>query len=118
MKKVQAFLFVAVIALMFSSGSCKKQTCGCDGEVKFELNQVPGTINYEDTKFSYFISDGIYSYFTICDPEKVWDQISKFKNGEHVIVTGKAMDDCMKQMSYYYSSNYVLQLEEIKRPEF
>ncbi|MCD6200810.1 MAG: hypothetical protein J7K46_03280 [Bacteroidales bacterium] len=118
MKKVETILLIATIALMFSSGSCKKQTCGCEGKVSFELNQVPGTIYYEDTKFTYFISDGIYSYFTVCDPEKTWDEVSKFKSGEHVIVSGKAMDDCMKQMSYYYSSNYVLHLEEIKRPEF
>jgi len=118
MRKTYSIFLIVMIGLMFSSSSCKKKTCGCDGEVVFNLTDVPGKIYYEDTKFTYFISDGVYSYFTVCDPEKVWDEVSKYQSGERVIVTGKAMDDCMKQMSYYYSANYVLQLEDIKRPEF
>ncbi len=118
MKKIHAMLLVALIGLMFTSGSCKKQKCGCDGEVVFNLTDVPGKIYYENTKYTYFIPEGVYSYFTVCDPETVWDKVSKFQSGERVIVSGKAMDDCMKQMSYSYNANYVLRLEDIKRPEF
>ncbi|HHJ11460.1 MAG TPA: hypothetical protein ENK25_11315 [Bacteroidetes bacterium] len=119
MKKIQAILLITMVALMFTSGSCKKKTCGCDSDVFFDLTEVPGTIYYEDTKFTYFIADDLYgSYFTVCDPEKAWDRVSEFKSGQYVVVSGKAADDCMKQMSYYYSNQYVLHLEDIKRPEF
>ncbi len=118
-KKIRAFLVIAVIALLFSSGACNKEKkCGCDGEIKFDLTEVPGTIFYEDTKFTYFISDGIYSYFTLCNAEEMWDKIKKFKSGEHVLVSGAAGDDCMKQVSAYAYNNYVLHLTEIKLPPF
>ena len=116
---MSALVMVVVVALAITSGACNKQKkCGCDGEILFDLNEVKGNIFYEDTKFSYFISKGVYSYFTICDPESVWDKVKKFKSGDEVVVTGEASDDCMKQISAYAYANYVLHLKEIKLPPF
>ena len=116
---MSAVVMVTVLALAFTSGACNKEKkCGCDGEIKFDLTEVPGTIYYQDTKFTYFISDGIYSYFTLCNAEEMWDKIKKFKTGEHVLVSGGVGDDCMKQVSAYAYNNYVLHLTEIKLPPF
>ncbi len=110
---------LVMLLLLVTAGSCSKEKkCGCDGEIKFELNEVPGTIYYEDTKFTYFISDGIYSYFTLCEPDSAWEMVKKFKSGEHVLVSGEVADDCMKQISAYAYANYVLHLKEIKLPPF
>lgn len=104
--------------LFLSVGSCGKEKCGCEGEEKFRLEDQAGTLYYQDTKYSYFISDGLYSYFTICDPDVVWDLITKFNNGDKVWITGSVSDDCMKQISGYYYANYVIRVEDIREPEF
>ncbi|NOY37871.1 MAG: hypothetical protein GXO83_09895 [Chlorobi bacterium] len=116
MSKMISLLVISVLFLY--TGGCKKQKCGCDGEELFTLNDQAGILYYSDTKYSYFISDGVYSYFTICNPDGVWDMIKKFKNGDKVWITGSVSDDCMKKVSGWYYSNYVIRVENIREPEF
>ena len=113
-------MMVLAMVLTFSSISCDKQPkCGCDGDVRFELTEQPVRVYYEEeTKYTYFISDYPYSYFTLCNVDEMWDEIKKFKSESTVLISGKAYDDCMKQISMYAYSNYDLRLEEIKLPPF
>ncbi len=119
-KKIPAFFIITALVLVFSSVSCDKQPkCGCDGDVRFELTEQPVRLYYDtETKYTYFISDYPYSYFTLCNVDEMWDEITKFKTETSVLISGKAYDDCMKQVSAYAYSNYDFTLEEIKLPPF
>jgi hypothetical protein len=116
-KKISAFLMIAVMMLIFSSISCDKQPkCGCDGDVRFELTKQRVKLFYDkETKYTYFISDYPYSYFTLCNVGEMWDEIIKFKTEGVVLISGKAFDDCMKQVSMYAYSNYDFFLEKIEK---
>ncbi len=110
-------MMVTVMVLVFSSISCDKQPkCGCDGDVRFELTKQLVRLYYDkETKYTYFISDYPYSYFTLCNVGEMWDKIIKFKSESSVYVWGKAYDDCMKQVSRYAYANYDFTLEKIER---
>ena len=119
-QRLSAFVMVSIFVLAITSTSCDKQPkCGCDGDVRFELTEQPVRLFYDaETKYTYFISNYPYSYFTLCNVEEVWDQVIKFKSESTVLISGKAYDDCMKQVSAYAYSNYDFRLEEIKLPPF
>jgi len=119
-KKIPAFFIITALVLVLSSVSCDKQPkCGCDGDVRFELTEQPVRLYYDtETKYTYFISDYPYSYFTLCNVDEMWDEITKFKTETSVLISGKAYDDCMKQVSAYAYSNYDFTLEKIKLPPF
>lgn len=112
-------VWTGVILFTLAIQDCKKQKCGCDGEILFEVYDVPGKINYDkETKYTWFVSTAAYSYFTFCNPEEIWDDILEFENGEEVLLSGKVSDDCEKLVSYYASNKYVIHVTEIKLDEF
>ena len=115
----KTFLWFGILLFGFVLQGCKKEKCGCDGEILFEVYDVPGRIYYDkETKYTWFITTEINSYFTFCNPEEIWDDILKYDHGEEVLLSGKVSDDCEKQVNYYASNKYVIHVTEIKLDEF
>lgn len=112
-------VWTGVILFTLAIQGCKKEKCGCDGEILFEVYDVSGIIYYEkETKYTWFISTVAYSYFTFCYPEKIWDDILEFEHKEEVLLSGKVSDDCEKLVNPYASNKYVIRVTEIKLDEF
>jgi len=110
-------VWTGVILFTLAIQGCKKEKCGCDGEILFEVYDVPGKIYYDkETKYTQFVS--IAAYFTFCNPEEIWDDILKYDNEEEVLLSGKVSDDCEKLVNYYASNKYVIHVTEIKLDEF
>lgn len=115
----KTFLWFGILLFGFVLQSCKKEKCGCDGEILFEVFDVPGRIYYDkETKYTWFISTAAYSYFTFCNPEEIWDDILEFEHSEEVLLSGKVSDDCEKLVNYSASNKYVIHVTEIKLDEF
>jgi len=113
----KTFLWLGILLFGFVLQGCKKEKCGCDGEILFEVYDVPGKIYYDkETKCTWF--ESIAAYFTFCNPEDIWDDILEFEYGEEVLLSGKVSDDCEKLVSYYASNKYVIHVTEIKLDEF
>ncbi|GAH43856.1 unnamed protein product, partial [marine sediment metagenome] len=108
-------IWTGVILFTLAIQGCKKEKCGCDGEILFEVEDVPGRLYYDkETKYTWFESTSVYSFFTFCYPEKIWDDILEFEHGEEVLLSGEVSDDCEKQVNYYASNKYVIHVTEIK----
>jgi len=120
MRKVfNILVWTGVILFTLAIQGCKKEKCGCDGEILFEVDDVPGRLYYDkETKYTWFESTSVYSFFTFCYPEKIWDDILEFEHGEEVLLSGEVSDDCEKLVSYYASNKYVIHVTEIKLDEF
>ena len=120
MRKFYKFIFIVGVLVFFSQPGCKKQPkCGCDGDVRFPLVETRGTIFYnEETSYAKFQPSDIYSTFEICDAGEVMDLLTPFEQGETVLVSGDAYDDCYKMVNPYAYANYMLRLTEIKKDEF
>lgn len=112
-------VWTGVILFTLAIQGCKKEKCGCDGEILYEVFDVPGRIDYDkETKYTWFESTSVYSFFTFCNPEEIWDDILKYDHGEEVLLSGKVSDDCEKLVNYYSSNKYVIHVTEIKPDEF
>jgi len=117
-KAVIGFIVVAGI-LVFSTMSCGKKKCGCEGEQIFSLNEEPGFIYYDTlTKTASWKPKYIYGNFTVCDANTVWDIITRFDPGEEVLASGPVFDDCVKLTNPYARGYYVLRLDTLKLNEF
>jgi len=114
----KTFLWFGILLFGFVIQGCKKEKCGCDGEILFEVYDVPGILYYDkETKYTQFVSTAAYSYFTFCNPEEIWDDILKYDYEEEVLLSGDVSDDCEK-LVYYASNKYVIHVTEIKLDEF
>lgn len=120
MCKFYKYIFMIGVLVLFSQPGCKKQPkCGCDGDVRFTITYTKGSIYYnEETGYAEFQPSDIYSRFEICDAAEVMDMLTPFEQGETVLVSGDAFDDCYKIYNPYASANYMLNLTEIKEDEF
>ncbi len=120
MRKLYKFVFIIGILVFSSQPGCEKQPkCGCDGDVRFPLVEISGTIIYnEETSYAQFQPGDIYSTFEICDAGDVMHLLTPFEQGETVLVSGDAYDDCYKMVNPYAYSSYMLRLTDIKKDEF
>ena len=120
MRKLCKFIFIIGILVFSSQPGCKKQPkCGCDGDVRFPLVETSGTIIYnEETSYAQFQPGDVYSTFEICDAGSVMHLLTPFEQGETVLVSGDAYDDCYKMVNPYAYANYMLRLTDIKKDEF
>ncbi len=119
MRRLHKFIFIFGVLVFSLQPGCQKQPkCGCDGDVRFSLIEAEGTIIYnEETSYAQFRSAS-FAYFEICDAGSVMDLLTPFEQGETVLVSGDAFDDCYKRVNPYAYSNYMLRLTEIKKDEF
>lgn len=120
MHRFYKFIFLFVILVFSLQPGCKKQPkCGCDGDVRFSLTETRGTILYNvETSYAQFQPGDVFSTFEICDAGSVMDLLTPFEQGETVLVSGDAYDDCYKMVNPYAYANYMLRLTEIKKDEF
>ena len=120
MRRFNKFIFVFIVLVFSLQPGCKKQPkCGCDGDVRFPLVETSGTIIYnEETGYAQFQPSDVYSTFEICDAGSVMDLLTPFEQGETVLVSGDAYDDCYKMVNPYAYANYMLRLTEIKKDQF
>ena len=120
MRRLHKFIFIFGVLVFSLQPGCQKQPkCGCDGDVRFSLIEAEGTIIYnEETSYAQFQTSVSYAHFEICDAGEVMDMLTPFEQGETVLVSGDAFDDCYKRVNPYAYSNYMLRLTEIKKDEF
>lgn len=116
------FKFILIIGILIFSlqpGCEKRPECGCDGDVRFTLEETKGTITYnEETSYGQFQPTDVYSQFELCNAGEVMDLLKQFEQGETVLVSGDAYDDCYKMYNPYASARYMIDLKEIKIDEF
>ena len=120
MRKLYKFIFIFGVLVFSLQPGCKKQPkCGCDGDVRFPLVETRGTIEYNvEDGYAQFRPSDVYSTFEICDAGSVMDLLTPFEQGETVLVSGDAYDDCYKMVNPYAYANYMLRLTEIKKDQF
>lgn len=99
------------------SGGCKKQPkCGCDGDALDTLEQMHVYITYDaDTKSARFtpLWDS-YSVFYFCNPSEWMSELTKFNQGEEILISGPYFYECNYLMSAsnspYYSYMKIYQI--------
>ncbi|MCK7534524.1 MAG: hypothetical protein MZV63_27705 [Marinilabiliales bacterium] len=119
-KRILANISIAlmIIAGVVLSGGCKKQPkCGCDGDPLDTLNAMHVYISYDaDTKTARFspIYDS-YSVYYFCNPSEWMSELTKFSQGEEILISGPYFYECNYLMnasnSYQYSYMKVYQID-------
>ena len=107
-----------IIAGVVLSGGCKKQPkCGCDGDALDTLDVMHVYISYDaDTKTARFspIYDS-YSVYYFCNPSEWMSELTKFSQGEEILISGPYFYECNYLMnasnSYQYSYMKVYQID-------
>jgi hypothetical protein len=97
---------VVVFVFILTGMSCEKQPkCGCDGDMIFELTDRRAEIYYDEDNSSAYFRDSDYgATYSLCNPGAMMDQLKQFEQGESVMVSGEAYNDCtyINSYSYYY----------------
>jgi len=105
--------------MVFTTLSCGKQKCGCEGEQVFSLNDEPGFIYYDTiNKTATWKPKYMYGTFTMCNAYADWEIITQFDTGEEVLASGSVSDDCIRLTNPYAQGYYVLRLDTLKLNEF
>jgi hypothetical protein len=107
-----------LIAGVVITGSCKKQPkCGCDGDALDTLEMMHVYISYDaETKTARFSSiyDN-YSIYYFCNPSDWMSELSKFDQGEEILISGPYFYECNYLMnasnSYQYSYMRIYQID-------
>ncbi|HNX84565.1 MAG: hypothetical protein KBB24_09155 [Bacteroidales bacterium] len=111
-------LVFAVAALVAVTAGCKKQPkCGCDGDALDSLNLSNVYITYDavnkTARFSTIWDQ--YSIYYFCNPSQWISELTKFAQGEEILVSGEYFYECNYLMnssnSYYYSYMRIYQVK-------
>lgn len=111
-------LVLAVAILVAMTAGCKKQPkCGCDGDALDSLNLEHVFISYDEVnktaRFSRIWDN--YSIFYFCNPSQWISELSKFSQGEEILVSGEYFYECNYLMSssnsYYYNYMRIYQIK-------
>lgn len=122
--KTKKILAGSVMALLLIAGvislaGCKKQPkCGCDGDALDSLAQDHVNIVYDaDSKSAQFtpLGNPYYIYY-FCNPTEFMGELTKFKQGDEILVSGEYYYECNYLMnssssSYYYSMYRIYQIK-------
>ena len=111
-------LIITVAAVIVLTGSCKKQPkCGCDGDALDSLDLTHVYISYDAVnKTARFapIWDS-YSIYYFCNPSQWISSLTKFDQGEEILVSGEYFYECNYLMnssnSYYYNYMRIYQIQ-------
>ena len=113
MKLVSKISIIIVFIIPVFIGACKKQmTCGCDKDVLHSLEGSQVMIQFdEENKSAQFTPlSNQYATYYFCNPTTMMDKLTKFTNGDIVLIDGEAYYECnyMQQASNspYYSGMY------------
>jgi hypothetical protein len=110
-KKILATGTIALLGLVaiISDSGCKKQPkCGCDGDSLDTIFQGHVYITYNETSnIAQFtpIYDS-YSIFYFCNPQEFMGELTKFEQGEEILVTGPYFYDCTYLMNSSNTGSY------------
>lgn len=118
---------IAIITLILSTvfiGSCKKQAkCGCDGDALgtgFESVPVYITYSEEDNWAEFSVEGSLYSRYYFCNPTSMMSELTKYDNGERVLMTCQLFWECnymMQSSNSYYGSIYKAYMCEVVKIE-
>lgn len=111
-------MIILIIAGMVMSGGCKKQPkCGCDGDALDTLRQTHVNISYDAVNRTARFTPiwDSYSIYYFCNPSQWISELTKFKQGEEILVSGPYFYECNYLMnssnSYYYSYMRIYQIQ-------
>jgi hypothetical protein len=112
--KIQKILATGALALLgilaiVSDSGCKKQPkCGCDGDMLDSIDQAHVYISYNEEKnIAQFTSMyDSYSIYYFCNPQEYMGELTKFEQGEEILVSGEYFYDCTFLMNSSNSGNY------------
>lgn len=111
-------LVFAIAALVAFTAGCKKQPkCGCDGDALDTLEQAHVYISYDavnkTARFSTLWDS--YSIYYFCNPSQWISELTKFAQGEEILISGPYFYECNYLMnssnSYYYSYMRIYQVQ-------
>lgn len=101
---------VLIIAALLSASGCKKQPkCGCNGDSLDTLNLTHVYITYDaDNKTAQFSPIwNSYEIYYFCNPSEWMSTLTKFNQGEEILISGPYFYECNYLMnssnSYYYN---------------
>lgn len=104
-----------IIAFMspFLLYTCESEAeCGCDGKKAFSLNYELGEIYYEtESDYATFVSQVMYTRFTLCNPGEFRDTLATFEQGAIVYVSGTAHYECYNNP--YAPTSFFLTMKNI-----
>jgi hypothetical protein len=119
-KRILANIALALVLIsgLVLAGGCRKQPkCGCDGDALDTLVNAHVYIVYDaDTKTARFSSiyDSFSTYY-FCNPSEWMSELTKFSQGEEILISGPFFYECNYLMSssnsYYYSYYKVYQVQ-------
>ena len=131
MKRNRMMASLAMILLIAAgvllSGGCKKQEkCGCDGDALDTLMQMHVNISYDAVNKTAQFSPlwDPYSVYYFCNPSEWISQLTKFPQGEEILVSGPYFWECNYLMNssnspYYYSMRvYQIQVTGVSAYEY
>lgn len=112
-----AIVFIIAAGIILT-GSCKKQhKCGCDGDALDTLRSTHVYISYDDVNKTARFSPiwDSYSIYYFCNPSEWISELSKFDQGEEILVSGPYFYECNYLMnssnSYYYNYMRIYQIQ-------
>jgi len=121
--KIKRILANIAIALTLTAGlilvdGCKKQPkCGCDGDALDTLSLTHVYITYDaDQNSARFtpIWDS-YSIYYFCNTSEWMSELTKFDQGEEILISGPFFYECNYLMSssnsYYYNPTKIYQIQ-------
>ena len=94
-------MIIVISAVAVLSWGCKKQPkCGCDGDALDTLRLIHVNISYDvDNKTARFsVLGDPYAVYYFCNPSEWMSQLSKFEQGEEILISGP----------YFYECNYLM----------
>jgi len=131
MKRKKIFSNIAIVLIVTAgvilAGGCKKQhKCGCDGDALDTLKNIHVYISYEaDNSTARFtpLRDP-YSIYYFCNPSEWMSELTKFEQGEEILISGPFFYECNYLMSssnsysYNYMKIYQIQVTNVAAYEY
>lgn len=122
-----AAMIILIVATIVMAGGCKKQPkCGCDGDALDTLRLTHVNITYDaknnTARFSPLWDN--YSIYYFCNPSQWMSQLTKFEQGEEILISGPYFYECNYLMNssnspYYYSMRiYQIQVTGVAAYEY
>lgn len=122
-----AAMIIIIVAGIVVAGGCKKQPkCGCDGDAldTLQLTHVNITYDAENNTARFSPLWDSYSLYYFCNPSQWMSQLSKFEQGEEILISGPYFYECNYLMNssnspYYYSMRiYQIQVTNVAAYEY
>jgi hypothetical protein len=112
-----ALVFIIAAGIILTGGCKKQPKCGCDGDALDTLKSTHVYISYDEVNKTARFSPiwDSYSIYYFCNPSEWISQLTKFAQGEEILVSGPYFYECNYLMnssnSYYYSYMRIYQVQ-------